>query len=131
MIRQLFSEKYRIVRHKVAIFGFVVLAAVIAYSTLTVSLAHMTEGFISDKVYHFMAFALLVLPVAALYKRALFWVVPLAILFGGAIEVIQPFVGRQGDVLDFVADTGGVFFGVGLGICIRAMLLRFRRSEPA
>ena len=67
-----------------------------------------------DKIYHLVAFAGIVLPCARFYKRGLMWLVPILICFGGAIEMIQPHVGRDGDWLDFLADIAGI--GVGLAI---------------
>ncbi|MGY6411575.1 MAG: VanZ family protein [Alkalilacustris sp.] len=69
----------------------------------------------NDKLHHFVAFATLVMPVVAARPKAVVWVAPAAILFGGAIELIQPFVGRSGEWADMLANTLGVGFGVGLG----------------
>ena len=67
-----------------------------------------------DKAYHLVAFASIVLPCARFYKRSLIWLVPVLICLGGAIELIQPHVGRDGDWLDFLADITGI--GVGITI---------------
>lgn len=67
-----------------------------------------------DKVYHFIAFAALIFPLIATDSRRWSWAVPLAILFGGAIELIQPFVGRDAEWLDFGADLTGVLAGAAL-----------------
>ncbi len=56
--------------------------------------------------------------------RTLFTVIPAAILFGGAIELIQPYVGREGEWADFVADVIGIGCGVVLGLTIRAIRLK-------
>ncbi|MGJ8585993.1 MAG: hypothetical protein ACSHXD_18030 [Marinosulfonomonas sp.] len=68
-----------------------------------------------DKVYHFIAFTALMLPVSALYPRALIWLVPWALIFGGAIELIQPFVNRSGEWADYWADLWGVAAGLLIG----------------
>ena len=52
----------------------------------------------SDKAHHLLAFAALTLPCAVLYPKALLRVALAAAIFGGAIEVIQPYVGRQGEL---------------------------------
>ena len=56
------------------------------------------------------------LPVSALYPRALIWLVPWALIFGGAIELIQPLVNRGGEFSDFYADAWGVGAGFRVGI---------------
>jgi len=50
-------------------------------------------------------------------------VLPIALLFGGAIELIQPYLGRGGELADFAADAAGIVFGAALGLAIRAVLL--------
>lgn len=80
-----------------------------------------TEGFINDKVAHFLAFAALVVPYSYARQRgyiaALIW----GVLLGGAIELIQPHVGRQGDWNDFFADL----FGILIGIAVAKVLSKF------
>ena len=84
----------------------------IAYLTLSPASSPGINISNADKIYHAAAFAALVLPCASLYRRSLIWVLPAAVLFGGAIELIQPFVGRDGDWWDFLADI----LGIGLGL---------------
>ena len=45
-------------------------------------------------------------------------IAPLALLFGGAIELIHPYVNRFGDFSDFWADFVGVLIGVTLAILL-------------
>ena len=71
-----------------------------------------------DKVYHFIAFAALVLPIALLRPRALLWMIPAALLFGAGIEIIQPFVNRSRELADFVADGVGVLTGSTIGLVV-------------
>lgn len=83
------------------------------------------RGFgVGDKVAHLTAFAALVMPVACLYRRALPWLLPLAILFGAGIEVVQPFVGRDAEFADLLADAIGVGIGAVAGLTLRQVLLR-------
>lgn len=72
----------------------------------------------ADKIQHLLAFAALTLPLAVARPRALWWLLPAAIAFGGAIEVIQPFVGRTRELGDFVADAAGACLGAVLGVAI-------------
>ena len=62
----------------------------------------------SDKTHHVIAFAALALPCALLHPRSLIWMVPGMLIFGAAIEWTQPYVGRQGELADFIADCIGV-----------------------
>ena len=59
------------------------------------------------------------IPGAVLYRHALYWLIPSVIAFGGAIELIQPYVNRQGEWADFWADTTGALLGVGIGLLLR------------
>ena len=83
----------------------------------------------SDKVYHCIAFAAFTFPSAFLYRRAIRWVIPSALIFGILIELIQPYVGRSGEIADFYADTLGALLGVALGLAAN-MLVRGKPSGP-
>ena len=88
----------------------VVLIAVI--SGLTLMPSSQADGPPTpDKLYHFIAFAVLVMPLCAAYPRRIWWVVAGAIVFGGLIEVIQPMVGRGDEWLDLLADALGAVAG--------------------
>jgi len=95
-----------------------VLAGMIAIAIATLTLTPvptpvlMTGGI--DKFYHVLAFAALILPLIVTDSRRWFWAVPLAIAYGGAIELIQPTVGRTAEWLDFGADITGVLAGAAL-----------------
>ena len=78
----------------------------------------------SDKVYHCIAFAAFTFPCAFLYRRAIRWVAPSAVIFGILIELIQPFVGRNGELADFYADALGATLGVALGLTANMLVVR-------
>jgi len=89
-----------------------------------------------DKLHHFLAFAALVLPVASVRPRWCLWAVPLAVAYGGAIELIQPFVGRRGEWEDVLANTAGALAGAALGALLHFWPLRplrrlWQASAPA
>jgi len=85
----------------------------------------------TDKTHHVIAFAALVAPAAFLCPRVLVWTVPFALLYGGAIELVQPYVGRFRSWGDFLADILGVVIGVLLGLLLRRCILVIsRRSKP-
>ena len=122
MLNQTPHQRNTFARHAMAIFATGILAVAIAYLTLTPQSLNMGPG--TDKIYHFIAFTALVFPCALLFARTLNWVLPAALLFGGAIELIQPYVGRGGELADFVADALGVLIGAALGLTLRAIVTR-------
>jgi VanZ family protein len=95
------------------------LAAVIAY--LTLAPIHETGVPGSDKSHHFLAFAALAFPLSFSRPRLAPWVAFAAAAYGGAIEIIQPLVGRSGEVLDFMADAMGAFIGGAAGAGLRRL----------
>lgn len=109
------SNKNR--NHKTALILSAALALVIAYLTLTPAPNLTLAG--SDKLHHLLGFAALLLLGALLYRHALYWLLPCAIAFGGVIEILQPYVNRNGEWLDFWADATGALLGVGLGLVLR------------
>ena len=66
----------------------------------------------TDKTHHFMAYAALAFPVALRRPHLWGWVVLLLVGWGGAIELIQPYVNRWGEWLDFAANSLGILSGV-------------------
>jgi hypothetical protein len=93
------------------------LAALIGFLTLTPIQNPGVPG--TDKSHHLLAFAALALPLSFSRPRLAPWVILAAIGYGGAIEIIQPFVGRSGEVLDFMADAMGAFIGGAAGVGLR------------
>ena len=85
----------------------------------------------SDKVYHILAFAALAFPLPLVRPRLTIWVALGVIAYGGAIEVIQPFVGRQAEWADLLADGIGAVVGAVTGYALSRYLLsppRYRVS---
>jgi VanZ family protein len=85
----------------------------------------------SDKAIHLIAFALLTLPLSfagAVDKVRLFMV---SLCFGAAIELIQPYVGRSGEWLDFGADAAGAALGVLGGVVFSQVAKRLGRRSTA
>ena len=73
----------------------------------------MNEG--NDKLYHFIAYLFLVLPIGYAQPKYTFLYLFTLILISGTIEVIQPYVNRYGEWLDFLANTLGIFVGFLIG----------------
>lgn len=108
-------------RHKLAVSMTVSVALLIAWTTLSPSIdLPKVPG--SDKTHHLVGFAALTFPAGLLHPRLLKWVLPFALLFGGLIEVIQPFVGRHREFADFTADATGALVGAAIGWSLRAPL---------
>ena len=97
-------------------------------SVLAASLAPqatLPSADVSDKVEHFVAYAGLALLGAWAFTRRLRRVTVGLIIGGVGVEVLQatmPF-GRQGDVVDALANSLGVALGMGLAL----LVLRVRR----
>lgn len=72
----------------------------------------------TDKLHHLIAFALATLPSAALWPRAIRWVVPALVLEAGFIETVQPYVNRMCEWADFAADLKGIGIGLAAGLFI-------------
>ena len=116
-------------RHTLALLATALIAAAIAYLTLTPSRFEALDGLLSDKAYHVIAFAALIFPGALLYLRSLIWLIPAALVFGATIELVQPYVGRSAETADFVADGVGVVCGLILGLILRRWWFQPRRGH--
>lgn len=79
-----------------------------------------------DKIAHLVAFLALVFPTAVLWPRASAWVGLLAVVYGGGIELVQPYAGRSAELGDLLADMIGVGLGIVLGASLRRVLLARR-----
>lgn len=76
----------------------------------------------SDKLHHFVAYAALCFPLLFKDKRLIIYVLPCGIAYGGAIELVQPYVNRYGEWLDFAANAAGCCIGWGLAVLLRKSL---------
>ncbi len=109
-------------RRTAAIFLTIGLSITIAALTLIpLNVPKSVPG--TDKLHHLLAFAALTLPCAALYPKALLKVVLAAAIYGAAIEVIQPYFGRSGELADFIADLLGIGLGATLGLLFHYVFL--------
>ena len=78
----------------------------------------------TDKTHHLVVYFILAFPAGLRKPKKWVVVVLLFIIFGGVIEMIQPYVNRYGEWLDFFANTIGVFFGFFAGVILNKKLLR-------
>ena len=75
------------------------------------------------KTYHLVDYFLLELPSGL--KKPNKWVLFIFffIIFGGVIEMIQPYVNRYGEWWDFFANTIGVIYGFFVGVILNNKFL--------
>ena len=72
----------------------------------------------SDKTHHLIAYAALAIPPAIAMPRRVWMTALLCICLGGVIELIQPYVNRYGEWLDFLANMTGVLIGSVFGLLV-------------
>ena len=72
-----------------------------------------------DKAYHFVAYFCLALPLPILRPRLTIWVVLGIMTYGGLIELVQYFFGREPSWGDFITN--------GIGVIAGAMIANFLR----
>ena len=101
------------------------LSGLIALSIVWLSLTPLVElpsvpG--SDKTHHIIAYAALAIPTAFAYPKRLLMMAVLYILLGGLIELIQPYVNRYGEWLDFMANLFGVILGSFIGLLLDKLI---------
>ena len=100
-------KKAQIIAFSILLF----LAVAIAFVTLLPT-GQLRSMHGNDKFFHFFAFALMAPPLLFITRTKVLKVAAVAILYGGAIELIQPILGRNAEVMDLVADIVGVIFAV-------------------
>ena len=66
----------------------------------------------SDKLCHLISFAIFTLPIAIIRPKAMWVILTLSIAYGGAIEIIQPLVNRNCEMVDLFADSCGAVLGI-------------------
>lgn len=89
-----------------------VTALLIGWGTLSPHSGGGTPLPLTDKQLHFLAFAGLALPLGWVRPSWVLVLIPLALLYGAAIELLQPAVGRSAELADLVADGLGILAGV-------------------
>jgi len=100
------------------------LAALIGFLTLTPIQNPGVPG--TDKVHHLIGFAALALPLSFSRPHLAPWVILATAAYGGAIEIIQPLVGRNRELLDFVSDAAGAVIGGAAGVSLGRLRRRLK-----
>ena len=111
----------------IAIWLTLIFGIVIAWGTL-MPLEELPSVPGTDKLQHFVAFGVFVLPVCLLMPARTWLIFAIAVLYGALIEIIQPYVNRYGEMGDFWADAGGAVIGVVISRLILARL-KMKRSQ--
>lgn len=90
--------------------GWSIIGAIFYLSVLAPYIAPNLGNFDhQDKIYHFSAYFGLMYWFAQLYQAKHRWILALAIFaFGMVIELVQPYTGRDFDLLDMLANGSGV-----------------------
>ena len=105
----------------------VVLSVITTLSLLPLDyLPQMTN---TDKLRHFIAYALLTLPVAIKKPKNWHLILLAFVLYSGCIELIQGIFHRTGDWLDVAANITGLLFGLLLAQLIIVVMKRYKRNK--
>jgi hypothetical protein len=96
----------------------IILGITIAFATL-IPAEKLPETPGTDKLHHLLAFSAFVLPVSLMRPNRGRVIFLTALILGGAIELIQPYMNRSGEMADFWADAIGAGLGILLGKRIR------------
>jgi VanZ family protein len=90
---------------------FALLAAIVTLSLTPLPELPLPEVDQGDKLHHLVAYAALAFPVSLAgppgWPR---WIVGF-LLFGAAIELVQPYANRYGEIADWAANAAGVTIG--------------------
>ena len=78
----------------------------------------------TDKTHHLVAYFLLAFPSGLIKPKKWVLFISFFIIFGGVIEIIQPYVNRYGEWLDFFANTIGVLTGFFVGLIFKMKFLK-------
>jgi VanZ family protein len=91
--------------------------AVVAWGELTPHPPQFTAH-LWDKAEHFIAYFGLTLLASLAWglRRSLFWVLAGMVALGGALEILQSFVGRDAEWGDFLANNLGALAGLGVAV---------------
>ncbi len=99
-------------------------ATLIGITTLSiVPLAELPSVPGIDKTHHFVAYAVLMFPVALRKPKYWLWVALFFVGWSGAIELIQPYVNRYGEWSDLLANVVGILCGIGIARLLNRWVL--------
>ncbi|HLS58183.1 MAG TPA: VanZ family protein [Paracoccaceae bacterium] len=82
----------------------------------------VTAASMNDKVLHCLAHAAIAAPVCLARPRGWLWLVAGFVLWGVAIEIMQPLVGRDRSAADVVANLAGTATAVAASGILRSLI---------
>ena len=109
------------------------MGTVLGVTVLSVVQTPQIDGLESDKMRHFIAYAVLAfllvpsLQVVGRLHKGVGVGLLVLVLYGVVIEVIQRYIGRQFDIVDIAANAIGVVVGAGVGLSVRFLIRRSTR----
>ena len=77
----------------------------------------------NDKLHHLFAYSLLSFPVSIKKPRFYILICIFFIIFGGFIELVQPYFNRHLEFYDFLTNTLGILVGMIFGFIVRKYYL--------
>ena len=80
-----------------------------------------------DKVMHIFAYLCFSFPISVSYYPRTKYIALFTILWGAGIECIQPFFGRQADIIDAFSNALGSY----LGIALASLVVRILCTNPS
>ena len=98
----------------------ILMGIIIAFATL-IPADILPETLGTDKLHHLVAFSAFVLRVSLMRPNRGRVILLTALILGGAIELIQPYMNRSGEMADFWADAISAGLGILLGKRIAQM----------
>jgi VanZ family protein len=115
--------------HRLAMWLFWPAVVLVTWGELTPSPPHL-EVHVWDKLLHFTAYFGLAAMAALSLKsrRTLVYALLGLIAFGGALEIVQGFTGRDADILDELANTLGAVSGALVGLALLRLVDRPARD---
>ena len=115
---------------RVGLSATLLVSLAICVGTLT-SFLHSNHFLGDDKLHHVVAFFCFVLPMILVSPKYWRVMITYSLIFGGLIELIQPYVNKVGDPMDLLANTIGTGLGIVIGsILFRANQIRKEKYEP-
>jgi len=97
------------------------LAAVTVMSLLPTSYLPPPVFSVWDKAQHALGFLVLIVLGLIAYPQRVWYLPPMLLVYGGAIELAQAATGwRYGEWLDLLADGVGILAGSGVGYMLRS-----------
>ncbi|WP_432612882.1 VanZ family protein [Litoreibacter halocynthiae] len=108
---------------RLSIFATLITLAAITVASLSPANSGGDPGS-ADKTMHVFAYALAILPLAAVSSRPRLMIALGALSWSGAIELLQPLVGRSASFSDLMANAAGVLLGLSVTALLRRVLVK-------